>query len=411
MLFRLACVLNFATAFVVTTRQNNFNPTITTKKGSTSTALFNNNGPIIGAGGMADTRDPEAQDNEDPRKSISAAPSFEEYLKMRDGGGGTADAAAPVAPPIVAPAVPVVQQQQPIVAPVAPIAATAAVVRGGGGDAVATLEASQAATINNIASAIPDLALKPDFTWTAADGVTVDGGCFTTVDARDAPGPANIAWMAGLCVESKMSSLTIFNGPMTDIPHLVSQCVVSGDNQLQFKLDFRPRCYGAYEMKRPDGTYPGPDELGRKSFEYSGARKEFESKFGNDKMQEFLSSTLASFDGATPYDPNQSELDLLTRGPLFTSVTMPNTDANVAAVVAARENAANLWLSWTKDNQHEHRPGAPVNTQYVYDTKFKQNAYGALLGEYSNIYGSEDGQKLAVGESGPLDEGYVGGGS
>jgi len=400
MLFRLACVLNVATAFVVTTRQ----------KGSTSTALFNNNGPVIGAGGMADTRDPEAQDNEDPRKSISAAPSFEEYLKMRDGGGGTADAAPPVAPPIVAPAVPVVQQQQPIVAPVAPIAATAA-IGGGGGDAVATLEASQAATINNIASAIPDLALKPDFTWTAADGVTVDGGCFTTVDARDAPGPANIAWMAGLCVESKMSSLTIFNGPMTDIPHLVSQCVVSGDNQLQFKLDFRPRCYGAYEMKRPDGTYPGPDELGRKSFEYSGARKEFESKFGNDKMQEFLSSTLASFDGATPYDPNQSELDLLTRGPLFTSVTMPNTDANVAAVVAARENAANLWLSWTKDNQHEHRPGAPVNTQYVYDTKFKQNAYGALLGEYSNIYGSEDGQKLAVGESGPLDEGYVGGGS
>lgn len=417
MLFRLASVLNVATAFVVTTRQTNFNPTITTKKVSTSTALFNNNGPVIGAGGMADTRDPEAQDNEDPRKSISAAPSFEEYLKMRDGGGGTAAApvtvpAAVVAPPIVAPTVPVVQQQQPVVAPVVPVAVTAvAAGAAGGGDAVATLEASQAATINNIASAIPDLAPKPDFIWTAADGVTVDGGCVTTVDARDAPGPANIAWMAGLCVESKMSSLTIFNGPMTDIPHLVSQCVVSHDNQLQFKLDFRPRCYGAYEMKRPDGTYPGPDELGRKSFEYSGARKEFESKFGNDEMQEFLSSTLASFDGATPYDPNQSELDLLTRGPLFTSVTMPNTAANVAAVVAARENAANLWLSWTKDNQHEHRPGAPVNTQYVYDTKFKQNAYGALLGEYSNIYGPEDGQKLAVGESGPLDEGYVGGGS
>lgn len=37
----------------------------------------------IGAGGMADTRDPEAHDDEDPRKSISAAPSFEEYLKQR----------------------------------------------------------------------------------------------------------------------------------------------------------------------------------------------------------------------------------------------------------------------------------------------------------------------------------------
>jgi len=365
------------------------------QKSGISTALFN--GPTLGSGGMFDTRDPNAFEDEDPRKSISAAPSFEEYMKIRDGGGIAPAAVAPpvaVAPP--AASVPVQQQQ-----PVAP----AASVTGGGGDAVAALEASQAATINKIASAIPDLAPKPDFTWTAA----VDG-CVTTVDARDAAGPANIAWMAGLCVESKMSSLTIFNGPLTNIPHLVSQCVVSGD-QLQFKLDFRPRCYGAYEMQRPDGTYPGPDELGRKSFEYSGARKEFESKFDNDEMQGFSSSILASFDGATPYDPNPSELDILTRGPLFTSVTMPNTDANVAAIVAAREKAANFWLMWTKDNQHQHRPGAPVNTQYVYDTKFKQNAYCALLAEYSDIYGPEDGQKLAVGESGPLDEGYVGGGS
>lgn len=40
----------------------------------------------IGSGGMADTRDPEAKDDEDPRKSISAAPSFEEYLKQRQAG-------------------------------------------------------------------------------------------------------------------------------------------------------------------------------------------------------------------------------------------------------------------------------------------------------------------------------------
>ena len=37
-----------------------------------------------GAGGMADTRDPESfEDKDDPRKSISAAPSFEEYMKQR----------------------------------------------------------------------------------------------------------------------------------------------------------------------------------------------------------------------------------------------------------------------------------------------------------------------------------------
>eukprot|EP00980_Cylindrotheca_fusiformis_P029879 scaffold24005_cov196-Cylindrotheca_fusiformis.AAC.2 len=63
---------------------------------SVSTALFD--GPTLGAGGMADTRDPDALEHEDPRKSISAAPSFEEYLKMRDGGGDSGAAASSPAP-------------------------------------------------------------------------------------------------------------------------------------------------------------------------------------------------------------------------------------------------------------------------------------------------------------------------
>jgi hypothetical protein len=46
-----------------------------------TTAIFN--GPGKGAGGMFDTRDPEPFEDEDPRKSISAAPSFEEYMKQR----------------------------------------------------------------------------------------------------------------------------------------------------------------------------------------------------------------------------------------------------------------------------------------------------------------------------------------
>mmetsp|Transcript_10499 Transcript_10499/g.21169 ORF Transcript_10499/g.21169 Transcript_10499/m.21169 type:complete len:184 (-) Transcript_10499:250-801(-) len=67
-----------------------FNPQIVSRQ---STALFNG----LGAGGMADTRDPDAFEHEDPRKSISAAPSFEEYLKQRGGGGGAAPAPAPAA--------------------------------------------------------------------------------------------------------------------------------------------------------------------------------------------------------------------------------------------------------------------------------------------------------------------------
>ena len=39
--------------------------------------------PKLGAGGMADTRDPEPKTDKDPRKSISEAPTFEEYLKQQ----------------------------------------------------------------------------------------------------------------------------------------------------------------------------------------------------------------------------------------------------------------------------------------------------------------------------------------
>jgi hypothetical protein len=50
------------------------------------TAVFNEEPPKKGAGGMFDTRDPEPKKDEDPRKSISEAPSFEEYLKSREAG-------------------------------------------------------------------------------------------------------------------------------------------------------------------------------------------------------------------------------------------------------------------------------------------------------------------------------------
>ena len=86
------------------------------------------------------------------------------------------------------------------------------------------------------------------------------------------------------------------------------------------------------------------------------------------------------------------------------------TQGNVAIISDARAKIADYWLGWAMDSSHAHRPGAPVNSQYVYDSKYKINAYTALLEEYKAMFG-EDGVKLAAAESGPLDEAYVGGGS
>jgi len=273
-------------------------------------------------------------------------------------------------------------------------------------EAIAILEASQAATVNAISAAIPDLTAKPTGSW--APGAMSIAGYPATLDARDAPGPANVAWLSSLCVADKLSALTIFNGPLTYVPHLLSRCAVVDDNTLSFCLDFRPRAYGAYEMVQADGSYPGPDVLGRQAFEYSAARKEFDTNFGNEQLVSFLQSL--TFEGATPCPP-ASDFELQTSGPLRYAVSMPLTDANVAAVAGAKQQAAAFWIGWATDGSFGHRPGAPVNTQYVYDSKFRQNAYSALLPIYSQLYGPDDGAVLAAADSGPLDEGYVGGGS
>lgn len=94
-----------------------------------------------------------------------------------------------------------------------------------------------------------------------------------------------------------------------------------------------------------------------------------------------------------------------------TNTNKTNSNNNIAAVTAAREKAASFWLSWALDQSHAHRPGAPINSQYVYDTKYKQNSYGALLDVYCINYGQSEGELLAAADSGPLDEAYVGGGS
>ena len=96
-----------------------------------STAVYNLE---KGAGGMFDTRNPDALKHEDPRKSISEAPSFEEYMKMRS-GGAAAPAPAPAAPAPAAysPPAPAPMSYSPPAPAPAPAAHSGAPVKGAGG--------------------------------------------------------------------------------------------------------------------------------------------------------------------------------------------------------------------------------------------------------------------------------------
>lgn len=368
---------------------------------TSTTELFN--GPSLGAGGMADTRDPEAFEHEDPRKSISAAPSFEEYLKMREAGASSAEvagASSAAAPAAAVPAAPTPA------APAAPAPAGGSSASADG--AIATLSASQSSSVDKIASTIgPDLELKPDLSWTAE---TV-GGAAATLDGREAPGAnGNVAWLANVEIASKMSSLTIFNGPLTDVPHILSRAVIVDGDKIRLTVDIRPRAYGAYELRDADGNYPGPDVLGRDAFTYSGNRKDYDTKFGTDEVVALVEGIAPSLEGAVVNTDEPGEPESLVRGPLYLDVTAALTDANVAVITDIRAKVADYWLGWAMDGSHAHRPGAPVNSQYVYDSKNKILAYQALLEDYKTMFG-EDGVKLAAAESGPLDEAYVGGGS
>lgn len=277
-------------------------------------------------------------------------------------------------------------------------------------DATSAFAESQAQTIAAIQAAVPELAPKTDASWTGADGVTI-AGAPAVLEAFDAPGPPNVAWVSSLTVEGKLSSLTVFNGPLTDVPHLCSRAAVTETGELSLFIDWRPRAYGAYEMRKEDGTYPGPDVLGREAFTYSGARMTMEKNYYTPALEAVVADALSSFEGAVPAGPPTSEFEKLTRGPLVIDVRMPLTEGNVASIVKARAAAAAAWVGWQGNDDFRLKPGAPVNSQYVFDTPAKQNMYSALLSVYSSLFGAADGAKLAAADSGPLDEAYVGGAS
>jgi hypothetical protein len=335
--------------------------------------------------------------------------SMEEYERQMQaasmGGSGVASSSLP-------------QQQQQHTSPAAaaPASPAAASSSGGGSassaaSAMETLAASQTADVQRIAAAIgPDLVSNADASWTSE---TVDGNA-ATIDGRDAPGAnGNISWLADTHVAGRLASLTIFNGPLTDVPHLLSQVSITGDGRLRLTLDFRPRAYGAYETRRADGSYPGPDELGREAFTYSGNRKDFDTKFGTPEVSAFVEGIASSLQDADAYSSQPpTDLDQMVHGPLYLDVVCPLTEANIQTIASARSQAVDYWLSWCMDRSHQHRPGAPINAQYVYDEKFRINAYQALLENYETMFGSAaDAQKLAAADSGPLGEAYVGGGS
>jgi hypothetical protein len=273
---------------------------------------------------------------------------------------------------------------------------------------MADLQAAQRQDIMGLVkSRLSDLVIRPQLSNDMVQGY-------------DAPGSgANIAWLADVMIPNRLVSITVFHGPLTDVPHIVDRVILSSPQFLTWTVDVRPRAYGAYEtLDRTTGLYPGPETLGRKAFEYAGNRKQFTTKFGNT-IQPLLTDWSQEFAGAVVLPPRNDigEAAVLTTGPLAVTVQMPATASNGRALARRRRALHETWLNWTTNERelHAHRPGAPINAQYVYDAKYRQNAYLAMLEEYGRFlspsHDADQVKALVIAESGPLDEAYVGGGS
>ncbi|KAJ1457295.1 hypothetical protein M885DRAFT_515244 [Pelagophyceae sp. CCMP2097] len=275
-------------------------------------------------------------------------------------------------------------------------------VRAAADDAIAAFAKCNEDTVAKISAALP-IEAKADVSWLSGDGISI-GGKAATVLAYDAPGPANVAWLASTHVQGTLSALTIFNGPLTDVPHLALRAAIV-DGSIDLRVDWRPRAYGAYETAKADGEFPDP--ASREAFAHSGFRTKFAKAYFTDAVKERISAWAHKVDSPTPAPRDLEDAS----GPLKLALRLPLNDLNVAAVITAQQLAAEVWLEWALDSKHVLPPGMKVTSTYAYDTKLRARLYGSSLALYQGLFGTEDGAKLAAADAGPLDEGYVGGAS
>ena len=269
-------------------------------------------------------------------------------------------------------------------------------------DAAETLFASQEASMSSLKSALNLLEKDYPASLGLASFAPATGGG-GTLKSYEAPGDDNVAWASDLRVaggDVTVSSLTVWCGPLKDVPHLVARTTVTAD-AVDVYVDFRPRAAVGYETALPDGSFPEPDS--RDAFMARGKRDDLEKRFYGG-----LRDWRAGVAGA-PKPAPASEIEALMRSPVAVDVSLPAGADSVATAAALCADAAKTFLAWTAED-HALKPGMQVTSTYARDTKLRSNNYGLLLDTYGALFGA-DGQNIAAGDAGPLDEAYVGGAS
>ena len=122
-------------------------------------------------------------------------------------------------------------------------------------------------------------------------------GATGKVESFDGPGAPNVAWCSGLQLcgtDAARASVAAFCGPLSDVPHLIASCGISGEpSMIDIYIDWRPRAEAAYdaEFGNDVGAYPSPET--REAFAEGGNRKDFAAAFFTPDAEAWRSELLA----------------------------------------------------------------------------------------------------------------------
>ena len=261
-----------------------------------------------------------------------------------------------------------------------------------------------------LAKVVDTLTLLPKEDYAADygfDSFTLEGKP-GTIKSYEGVGSPNVAWASGLLVDGHRAGITVFCGPLTDVPHLVVS-IAADDSGIDLYIDFRTRCDAAYDPALATlEDYPDPTD--RDMFAQGSNRKDLKEAFYTEEVEAWRSGLLAL---GTPNPLLSAEQTAtISASPCLVDVRLPLSAAPAAADACTA--AVDRWLGWMTsagEMGRELPAGAKQTATYTRDTKVRANHFGFLLGRYMSAYGDALGKDLASADAGPLDEAYVGGGS
>lgn len=229
-------------------------------------------------------------------------------------------------------------------------------------------------------------------------------GLDASLTSYEAPGSPNVAWCSDLRLagDTTIASLTVWCGPLKDVPHLVARTVLTEDAVSSY-VDFRPRADVGYATVLEDGTFPPPDS--REAFMAKGQRTDLDDRFYAAAGE--LAAAYGGDAAPAPTDDRERE----QRSLVAVDGSAARSPEAVAAAAKLASDAVDLWLTWASDDAHDLKPGMQVTSTYARDTKVRANNYALLVDTYTGLLGDGVGPNLAAGDAGPLDEAYVGGAS